>query len=133
MSETKLGCRNCGGSNIRAWYPVDEGQDIEITGLDEDGIVHFDFTGSTTSGEPGPDESYWCRDCDDNAITLEELLGLPRPKGAPRYTDAEALDELNLLLSAPEWPGASGMEDVCEIVRGTGRLEVKDAPTWERH
>lgn len=48
-------------------------------------------------------------------------------------TDREALDTLNLLLSAEEWPGASGMEDVCEIVRATGRVEVADAPEWERH
>jgi hypothetical protein len=48
-------------------------------------------------------------------------------------TDAEALDALNLLLSAPEWPGASGMEDVCEIVRATGRKEIPDAPEWARH
>lgn len=47
--------------------------------------------------------------------------------------DAEALDELNLLLSAPEWPGASGMEDVLGIVRRTGRTEVPNAPVWERH
>ena len=48
-------------------------------------------------------------------------------------TDAEALDRLNLLLSAEEWPGASGMEDVCEIVRATGRREIPNAPEWERH
>lgn len=48
-------------------------------------------------------------------------------------SDAEALDRLNELLSAPEWPGASGMEDVCEIVRLTGREEIPDAPEWGRH
>lgn len=48
-------------------------------------------------------------------------------------SDAEALDELNLLLSAPEWPGASGMEDVAEIVAATGREQVPDAPEWRRH
>jgi hypothetical protein len=52
---------------------------------------------------------------------------------ARQITDADALDRLNLLLSAPEWPGASGMEDVCEIVRATGRDEIADAPTWGRH
>lgn len=50
-----------------------------------------------------------------------------------RLSDAEALDKLNLLLSASEWPGASGMEDVCEIVRATGRSEIPDAPEWARH
>jgi hypothetical protein len=48
-------------------------------------------------------------------------------------TDTEALDAINLLLSAPEWPGASGMEDVCEIVRATGRVEIPNAPEWPRH
>lgn len=47
--------------------------------------------------------------------------------------DADALDELNLLLSAPEWPGASGMEDVAVIVRKTGRVEIENAPEWARH
>lgn len=50
-----------------------------------------------------------------------------------RLSDEEALDRLNLLLSAREWPGASGMEDVLEIVRQTGRQEIPDAPEWERH
>lgn len=52
---------------------------------------------------------------------------------ARRLTDSEALDELNLLLSAPEWPGASGMEDVAEVVAATGRQQVPDAPEWPRH
>jgi hypothetical protein len=47
--------------------------------------------------------------------------------------DAAALDELNLMLSAPEWPGASGMEDVLEVVRRTGRVEIPDAPEWRGH
>jgi hypothetical protein len=45
----------------------------------------------------------------------------------------DALDKLNLLLSAAARPGVSGMEDVCVIVRKTGRIEVPNAPTWERH
>ena len=56
----------------------------------------------------------------------------PVAKAGP-LTDAEALDELNLMLSASEWPGASGMEDVYAIVRRTGRTEVPNAPSWERH
>ena len=55
------------------------------------------------------------------------------PDLAATSDDKRALDELNLLLSAPEWPGASGMEDVCQIVRRTGRTEIEDAPPWERH
>lgn len=45
-------------------------------------------------------------------------------------TDKAALDAINLLLSAETWPGASGMEDVCEIVRSTGRTKVTGAPDW---
>ena len=51
----------------------------------------------------------------------------------PARSDKEALDELNLMLSAPEWPGASGMEDVCMIVRSTGRTEIPNAPEWPSH
>jgi hypothetical protein len=50
-----------------------------------------------------------------------------------KLTDKQALDLLNELLSADEWPGASGMEDVCDIVRATGRTEIADAPEWARH
>lgn len=67
-------------------------------------------------------------------IELEDEY--PRVELTPtkvRRTDEEALDQLNLMLSAAEWPGASGMEDVCAVVRSTGRTEVPDAPTWYRH
>jgi hypothetical protein len=48
-------------------------------------------------------------------------------------SDKQVLDALAWLLSAPEWPGASGMEDVAELVGLTGRdLEQKGA-TWDRH
>jgi hypothetical protein len=48
-------------------------------------------------------------------------------------TDAEALDQLARLLSAPEWPGASGMEDVAEIVASTGRRIDQPGAPWEAH
>lgn len=49
-------------------------------------------------------------------------------------SDQRALDNLALMLSAEEWPGASGMEDVAEIVAKTGRdIEQPNAPEWERH
>jgi hypothetical protein len=58
----------------------------------------------------------------------------PEPSDRPaERTDRAALDKLNLLLSAPTWPGASALEDVCAIVRSTGRSEVPDAPAWEGH
>jgi len=77
------------------------------------------------------DGGYWvsARVWVDADVVERELPPDPRVT----KTDEEALDELNLLLSAPEWPGASGMEDVCVIVRATGRREVPNAPHWERH
>ncbi len=46
---------------------------------------------------------------------------------------AQALDTLSLRLSTAEWSDASGMEDVNEIVRGTGRREIANAPEWRSH
>ncbi|MFL5313049.1 MAG: hypothetical protein ACJ79H_21665, partial [Myxococcales bacterium] len=65
-----------------------------------------------------------------DAERLRELVPTRDPS---LLSDEAALDELNLLLSAPSWPGASGMEDVCAVVRRTGRVEVPDAPEWARH
>lgn len=63
-----------------------------------------------------------------------------KKKGAYKYkaiktptSDKEALDKLNDLLSAKNWPGASGLEDVCAIVRSTGRTPNPGAPAWESH
>jgi hypothetical protein len=48
--------------------------------------------------------------------------------------DKLALDKLARLLRAPEWPGASGLEDVVEIVAATGRDLTKDPSVdWPRH
>lgn len=68
-------------------------------------------------------------------MACTETLG-PVPEAdseSQAQRDKEALDTLNLLLSAEEWPGASGMEDVLEIVRRTGRVEIENAPDWPRH
>ena len=37
--------------------------------------------------------------------------------------DREALDSVNRILSAPTW-NVGMLEDICAIVRGTGRSEV---------
>ncbi len=48
--------------------------------------------------------------------------------------DKAALDRLAYLLAAPEWPGASGMEDVAEIVQATGRdLTTDETHDWPSH
>lgn len=49
-----------------------------------------------------------------------------------RFTDAEVLDRLAWLLSAEEWPGASGMEDVAELVALVRDIEQPGAE-WPRH
>lgn len=77
---------------------------------------------------------------DDSASDLShvrellKLLVVPIPEPVSTgEKDRRALDKINLLLSASSWPGASGLEDVCEIVRRTGRTEVANAPEWYRH
>jgi hypothetical protein len=75
-------CRSCGGSRFRAWYPVDEGQGLE--GIEPEFDLNgkfagftFDYDGCTTTGDcSGPNDEYWCLDCQDNATTLEELCGV---------------------------------------------------------
>jgi hypothetical protein len=57
----------------------------------------------------------------------------PARNASGEIDDADALDRLNVLLSARTWPGASGLEDVCDIVRGTGREEIPNAPAWASH
>lgn len=45
-----------------------------------------------------------------------------------------ALSSIRRLLSAPEWPGASGLEDISEIVeRATGPIPNDPTVTWGRH
>jgi len=74
---------------------------------------------------------------DDAGWTLDDYV-IPRLASGLMgckeiISDDQALNEINLLLSAAEWPGASGMEDVNEIVLRTGREEVANAPEWRSH
>ncbi len=50
------------------------------------------------------------------------------------FSDTEILDRIAYLLSAPEWPGASGMEDIAELVALTGR-DISNNPDveWASH
>ena len=51
-----------------------------------------------------------------------------------KRTDKDILDEIAYLLSAAEWPGASGMEDIAELVAMTGRDITTDVGAeWHRH
>ena len=56
-------CRSCGSSHFRAWYPVDEGQTIEVW-REDDGSLGMEYTGITESGESGADTEYWCVECE---------------------------------------------------------------------
>lgn len=71
-------------------------------------------------------------DLEAGIVDIDARPTEPEPTSDP-ISDKAALDKLNLLLSAPEWPGASGMEDVCQIVRSTGRGEIPNAPEWGSH
>ena len=80
----------------------------------------------------GSEEDYE-RHVQELAGALQGVEDSARARLRRRRSDAQALDELNLMLSAREWPGASALEDVCVVVRSTGREEVADAPEWDGH
>lgn len=67
-------CRDCGQTEFRAWYPVDEGQSIEVERAD-DGSLTYDYTGLTKTGESGEDYEYWCCNCEAHSTSLEWLVG----------------------------------------------------------
>jgi len=115
-------CENCGGHDLVAWYDAPERQDIEVE-IHDDGTVTYEYTGNVSAGEvPGDDYVYACRTCGIEADTIEELVGLPAPPKTS-YTDAEALDRMNNILSADDW-SVGMLEDLCAILRKTGRTEV---------
>ena len=124
-------CRSCGGEEFKVWEPVDYSQWIEIHGYDaESGLWNLDYIDGR-SGDGTGEEEFWCVNCDDSARSLEELVGMPRPDWVPLYTDSEALTRINRILSVDEW-GVGMLEDICEIVRASGRIEHPD-PHWDRH
>jgi CO dehydrogenase/acetyl-CoA synthase epsilon subunit len=49
------------------------------------------------------------------------------------FSDAEILDRIAVLLSAEEWPGASGLEDIHELVLLTGRHTDHLDVEWASH
>lgn len=59
---------------------------------------------------------------------LEPLLHRPT---SHQLDDYSALELINYALSAPEW-SVSFLEDIADIVRRTGRTEIRGA-TWDRH
>jgi len=48
-------------------------------------------------------------------------------------SDAEVLDRIAWLLSAEEWPGACGLEDIAELVALTGRDLNQPDTEWPSH
>lgn len=74
---------------------------------------------------------------EDETYSLKEteLEGVIREaENTGRLSDAEALDRMAHLFSASEWPGSSGLEDLCGIVRKTGRRITDDSTIeWARH
>lgn len=120
--DSALACASCGSTELWAWYPEPTRQTIEAW-QDEDGSVRYDYTGSTTTGDDsGPDDSYMCGGCGTFTETIEALVGLPVP---PQPTsDADALDRMNRILSAPDW-SVGMLEDLCAILRSTGREAVE--------
>ena len=115
-------CRECGGSSFRAWYPVDEGQGIDVERA-EDGTLTYDYNGITESGESGANTEYWCLDCDSSARTLEYLVGDTDEDDA-EPDDAGALDAIHALLDGREWDSDTA-DDIAAIVRATGR-EIRE-------
>lgn len=75
------------------------------------------------------------RDCEydpDGDSPVDNLIAYKDALEDLYAADSAVLDELNTLLSAPQWPGPSGLEDICVLVRKV-REPVADAPRWERH
>jgi hypothetical protein len=73
------------------------------------------------------------KDGDPETCLVWEMANAIEALQAEVTRDAAALDRLAWLLSAPEWPGASGMEDVAEIVAATGRDLDQEGASWSRH
>jgi hypothetical protein len=72
---------------------------------------------------------------DLSEVKVIELMCRDDPSnGDRRISDQAALDAMAYLFSATEWPGSSGLEDLCEIVAETGRT-IEDDPEvdWARH
>jgi hypothetical protein len=81
--------------------------------------------------------------CEDHhrrhpAYTTHDLGAAPAVPSAPAEqatSDASALDRIAGILCDPEW-GAGMLEDIGEIVTGTGRSVANlpgDEPAWGRH
>jgi hypothetical protein len=62
-----------------------------------------------------------------NRIRVREIVGHEF-----RADDGSSLDRINEMLSDPEW-GVGMLEDICAIVRSTGRAENPKAKPWSRH
>lgn len=71
-------CRSCGSENFREWSLVDVGAGVTVTGYNELGEIDFAYDGDSRSADGGEHDEFWCTNCEDSAVSLEELCGLPR-------------------------------------------------------
>jgi hypothetical protein len=62
-------------------------------------------------------------DAGNSNMTVEEVRILPGP--TPAMTDESVLDQINLILSEPEWDSGT-VEDVCLLVRKV-RAEIPES------
>lgn len=118
-------CRECGSDRIVAWYPEYARQGIEMH-YEPDGTVGFDYTGEDYdhADDAGPDDEYWCLDCETHSRDLDYLVGV---KLVEEYTmsDDGALGAIETLMDRQEW-SPDTLDEVARIIRATGR-KVRDS------
>lgn len=136
-SPDRYACPICGGVDFDEWELVPYRNYVEgIMLVDGRPEPEYGMCGGQF-GDGGEVEGYACKTCHDAFdLQLDELIApgeiIPGKRTkAPRLGDAEALDKMNRCLSAPNW-SASFLEDLCEILRSTGREKIEGA-SWDSH
>lgn len=102
MTAPRYVCRNCGGTELVAWYKVDESQRITV-GFDPDGGPDITYTGITDTGECYPDDSYTCQTCHASAENITDLVRVRPDPDLAHVLDQKHRDRGNdLILEAIE-------------------------------